>query len=111
MMKIKQEQAEKREVYLTTFQKMVQEKKREKADLEKRIQEEGKLSFKELMAKAKREMEEAKNDPKLQETVLVRTDPEEPEWKPCKKADLVIDQAKEKQKKIEVKIKEKEEMD
>ena len=89
-MKIKQEAAEKREVYLTTFQKMVKEKKKEKADLDKRVQEEGKLSFKELIAKAKQEMEEAKKDPKLQETVYVRKT-ELPEYKPYKKADLVIE--------------------
>ena len=40
-------------------------------------------------------MEEAKKDPKLQETVLVRKT-EEPEWKPYKKADLVIEEAERK---------------
>ena len=40
-------------------------------------------------------MEDAKKDPKLQETVLVRKT-EVPEWKPFKKADLVIEEAERK---------------
>ena len=83
---------------------MVQEKKREKADLERRVLEEGKLSLKELMARAKQVMEDAKKDPKLQETIHVRKT-EEPEWKPCKKADLIIEEAERKQKSIELKMK------
>ena len=50
-------------------------------------------------------MEEAKKDPKLQETVLVRKT-EDPEWKPYKKADLIIEEAERKQQEAETKIKE-----
>lgn len=46
----------------------------------------------------------------MQEVVLVRKT-EEPEWKPYKKADLVIEEAQKKQKEVEAKMKEQEEMD
>ena len=45
MTKIKLEQAENRELALTKFQKMVRDKKQEKADLKKRVEAEGKLSL------------------------------------------------------------------
>ena len=96
MTKIKLEQAENRELALTKFQKMVRDKKQEKADLKKRVEAEGKLSLQELLAKAKQEKEDALKDPALQEEILLIRRTEEPEWTPVKKSTLKFEEAQQK---------------